>query len=239
MRVSFNKSNPATAAATPPPVGDTATASSAVATTAPAENLAVGNVMHTQQLEGEFTARDMAVPRLNIGQKSGTMCDDNPEWIGQFIYDKGIALGNSINIVVSKLRKYYAEDLEFDSPTKPQIFQTHAEAVAAGVMVKDVCDIDLLIECNEEMEQFGMVDAGGKSYAPARWTVQSSAYGRTVGILLRDLAGWLKGDIASGVYTLTTEKRSNDKNTWYVPTLKTKEKTPEALRGEIKEKFKV
>jgi hypothetical protein len=67
--------------------------------------------------------------------------------------------------------------------------------------------------------------------------VRSSAYGRTVGIILKDLAGWLKNDLASGSYTITTEKRTGNGNSWFVPSLKTAGPVSAELRAEIKNKF--
>ena len=235
MKVSFNKTS---SASTPPPAASTETASTAAAVIE-TPSMAVGNVMHTSQLEGEFTARDMAVPRLKLGQKVGQATDENPTWIGAWIYDGAMSLGTTARIIVVRLRKYYLENLEYGSDQKPQVFQTHADAVRAGVQIKDVCDIDMLIECNADLDQFAVVDVDGKSYAPARYTVTSSAYGRTVGILLRDAAGWLKNDLPSGFYTITSVKKTDGQNSWFTPQLKADGKVSDELRAAIKTQFNV
>lgn len=210
-----------------------------VLTGPPAKTQAVASLSQSSQIQGEFTARDMSIPYLNLGQKSGTMCDNHPDWVGKFIYDKTACLGNEIRIVVCRLRKKYEEVTEFGSPDMPQQFDTIAAAQAAGIEVRDVAEIDVLIECDGEMEQFAMLNDGGKCYALARYVVRSSAYGRTVGIILKDLAGWLKNDLASGFYTVTTEKRTGNGNSWYVPKLATDGKVSENLRNVIREKFGV
>jgi hypothetical protein len=199
----------------------------------------VPSLSQSAQIQGEFTARDMAIPYLNLGQKSGTMCDNHPDWIGGFVYDKSSFLGNEIRIVVGRLKKRYEEVLEFGSPEIPQQFDTIAAAQAAGIEVRDVAEIDVLVECNRDMEQFAMFEADGKAYAPARYVVRSSAYGRTVGIILKDLAGWLKNDLPSGFYAMTTEKRSGNGNSWFVPKLAAAGKVSEDLRNVIREKFGV
>jgi hypothetical protein len=230
-KVSFNR-NAA-------PVAEPAPTAVAVAPIASAESMAVANVMHTAQLEGEFTSRDMAVPRLKLGQKVGQATDENPTWIGTWIYDGAMSLGPVARIIVVRLRKYYLENLEYGSDQKPQVFQTHADAVKAGVQIKDVCDIDMLVECNADLDQFAVVDVDGKSYAPARYTVTSSAYGRTVGILLRDAAGWLRNDLPSGFYTITSVKKTDGQNSWFTPQLKADGKVSDELRAAIKAQFSV
>lgn len=234
MIVSFNKaakqSPPAAAPAEP----------LAVAKTEP--DLAVAAPMqqvNPAQLDGEFTPRDVAVPRLKLGQKTGAATDENPDLIGKWIFDGAINLGPQVGIIVTRISKYYMEDVEYGSDTKPQIFKKHADAVAAGVLVKDVADIDLLIAVPADADIPAAVDLGGADYAPARYTVQSSAYGRTVGILLRDLAGWLKGDFASGAYTMDAVKKTDGKNSWFTPQLKSAGAVPKELREAIREKFGV
>lgn len=235
MRVSFNKSS--TAAATPPEAGATQTASTAVAVTE-AQPVST-SLAQSAQLDGEFTPRDVAVPRLKLGQKTGAATDENPDLIGKWILDGAINLGTKVRVIVTRVSKYYMEDLEYGSDTKPQIFKKHADAVAAGVLVKDVADIDLLVEVPNEFDVPCAVELDGKEFAPARYTVQSSAYGRTVGILLRDLAGWLRGDFASGAYTMESVKKTDGKNSWFTPQLKAEGEgsVPASLRTAIREKF--
>ena len=233
MIVSFNKNKPQAAPATAP--------------AAPVENLPAvvepmpvgAPVMASSQLEGEFTARDVAVPRLKLGQKTGAATDENPDLIGKWILDGAINLTSQVRVIVTRIAKYQMEDLEYGSDKKPQIFKKHADAIAAGVLVKDVADIDLLVEIAPEADVPCAVELNGKDYAPARYTVQSSAYGRTVGILLRDLSGWLKGDFASGCYTMDGIKKTDGKNSWFTPQLKADGAVSPELRDAIREKFGV
>ena len=234
MKVSFSK----TSTATPPPVAATSTASTEMAV-AETPSMAVGSPLPNNQLEGEFTARDVAVPRLKLGQKTGAATDENPDLIGKWIFDGAINLGSKVRVIVTRVSKYYMEDLEYGSDVKPQIFKKHADAVAAGVLVKDVADIDLLLEVPADADVPSAVDLDGKEFAPARYTVQSSAYGRTVGIFLRDLAGWLKGDFASGAYVMESVKKTDGKNSWFTPSLKADGAVSPELRAAIREKFGV
>jgi hypothetical protein len=197
-------------------------------------------VAQSAQIHGEFTGRDMAIPFLNLGQKSGTLCDNHPDWPGSFVYDKTTCLGPKIKFVPCRLCKKYEEMTEFGSADIPQVFDTIATAQEAGVEFRAMAEIDILLECNgDEMVPYAMIKVDGRSYAPARYVVRSSAYGRTVGIMLKDLAGWLKNDLASGFYSATAEKRQGNGNSWFVPKLAAAGPTSESLRAAIREKFGV
>jgi hypothetical protein len=236
--ISFSKAIKPAPAATPPTPEPVAKASEmAVATTVSA---AVATLAQSPQLQGEFTQRDMAIPFLQLGQKAGMLCDEHPEWIGQWVYDKAVPLGNSVKVVVCRLKKRYEEVTEYGSQEMPQQFETFAAAQAAGVEVRDVAEIDLLIETDDvELEPFAMLDNAGKFYMPARYVVRSTAYGKTVGIFLKDLAGWLKNDLAAGFYSMESIKKTANQNTWFAPQLAVAGKVPAELRTQIGEKFGV
>lgn len=236
--VSFNKAKTASGATAPAGEQPAPTESKSVAVTDKVEMAAV-QMAQSAQLDGEFTPRDVAVPRLKLGQKTGAATDENPDLIGKWIFDGAINLGTTVGVIVTRISKYYMEDVEYGSDVKPQIFKKHADAVAAGVMVKDVADIDLLVEIPGDADVPSAVSLGGKDFAPARYTVQSSAYGRTVGIFLRDLGGWLKGDFASGAYQMEAVKKTDGKNSWYTPSLKTAGGVPKEVREAIRQQFGV
>lgn len=206
----------------------------------PAPSTAVATMSQSPQLQGEFTARDMAIPYLQLGQKAGTLCDDHPEWLGKWVYDKALCLGEEINIIVCRLKKRYEEVTEYGGGDIPQQWDTEAAAKAANVEFRDICEIDLLVEVtSEDGEQFAMLDDAGKSYAPARYNVRSTALGKTMGVLLKDLAGWLKNDLASGVYSMEAVKVTAKGNTWYTPKLTADGKVSDTLRALIREKLAV
>lgn len=187
------------------------------------------------QFEGEFTARDMAIPYLVICQKSGKLMDDHPQWLGNLIYDKALDLGKSVKAVFFRVKKYLVEDLPFGSDTIPQKFDTAAEAREAGVDVVDVAELDCLIEVPATYD--GGEDIGGKHYAPARYTVRSTAFRATVPILRKDVGLRLHGDLTAGVYDLSVEKKTYGANSWFAPKLSAAGATPEAVQNYIAEKL--
>lgn len=185
--------------------------------------------------EGEFTAADRKVPYLAICQKSGKMMDDNPTWLGNFVYDKLHMLGNKLNVIFFKCKKSYVEDLPYGSEAFPQKFATIAESRDAGVAVQEVGELDCLIEVPLDFE--GAEDIEGKGYIPARYTVRSTAYGATVRILVKDVNLRLKGVLASGMYTLAVEKKTNGSNSWFAPKLSPNGPTSEAVQNFITDNF--
>lgn len=191
------------------------------------------------RFEGEFTARDMATPYLAIMQKQSKNFDDHVDWLGQWVYDKEILLGAAVKVVVVRVTKSYIQRLEFGSEEIPQRFARMADVRAAGLNdaeVQEVADIDVLIELDATLD--GILDLatiieGDKAYIPARYTVRSTAYGRTVGILAKDSNTFLKGNLINGFYVFETEKRVMKDMSWYIPVLKTAGPTPQALRDKI------
>lgn len=229
--------------ATPSPQQNSTPAQTAVVPKAAAP---LGEVMDYRGIggfEGEFTPKDMATPYLSIFQKSSKGFEDNMDWLGQWVYDKAFPLGDTIRVVFVRAAKSYIEKTEFGSDVIPQRFSKIAEARAAGFSdseMQETAELDLLIEVDSAAEGAGdlarMFD-GDKAYIHARYTVRSSAYGRTVGILAKDYAGFLKGNLINGFYQLRAEQRKSDKGTYYTPSLKTDGPTPLSLRNEIIERM--
>lgn len=202
--------------------------------TAPAA-LATSSISVPSAFEGEFTAADMRIPYLALCQKSGKMMDENPDWLGQFIYDKAAALGKKLNVVFFKVRKFYLEDLPYGADGIPQKFNTVAEAREAGVDFVDIAELDLLIEVPADFDGATTID--GKGYLPARYTVRSTAYGATVKILVKDVSLRLNGNLASGLYTLEAEKKTNGSNSWFAPKLSANGTTPTEVQDYIANHF--
>lgn len=190
-------------------------------------------------LDGEFTAADITKPFLSVVSKQSKIMDTHPEFMGKFLYDKTHCLGDVIRVIVVGMKKYYEEQLEEDDRDSiPQRWDTSAEAKASGLQYRDVADIDLVIEDQtNELSDLARFEHKGKFYLPARTTVRGGAYRNTIGIILRDVTGWLGRVFHSGYYEWTTEKKSNDRTTWYVPVVKADGRVPEDLRERFRQEF--
>lgn len=209
----------------------------------------------TPQLKGSWSRADIATPYLTIVQKQGQFFDSNPAAKGQFLYDKDTVLGTEIRVIFCRMAKYFVEKLPFGSANvAPQRFETEeaaSEAVAASVEqaklarqsnarvipaimeTQEVAEIDLLIEVDKKSPhaKLAYMEFKEKAYLPAKYTVRSTAYGATVKILLKDMQSFLKGDLASHFYKLSSVAKAQGGNSWYAPLLK----VDGALTSELRE----
>ena len=204
-----------------------------VTTTASSESLAAPINMPSA-FEGEYSAADIRPPYLSLCQKSGNLMDEHPEWLGQFIHDKAVALGTSINVIFFKISRYYLEDLPYGSDSIPQKFYKIADARAAGVETINAADLDMLVEVPADYDLAEEVD--GKKYVAARYTVRKTSFAPLINILGKDLS-FAKNNRASLLYALVSVKKTNGSNSWYAPTLRAQGFAPQAVQDYIAERF--
>ena len=192
--------------------------------------------------EGEWDAKDMAMPYLSIFSKNSKGFEQNPGWLGHWIYDKTIDLGTEIRVLFLRATKWYVEALPFGSEQVPQRFKEMAAARAAGFnegTLQEVADLDLLIELPLEAEgaaDLSHIVEGDKGYAMARYSVRSTAYGRTARILAKDMGGFLRGNLINGFYLISTQQVTSPKGTYHTPSMKVDGKTPDSLKQQIIER---
>lgn len=227
---------PATASATPPV---TALAVTDTDTDLVDDGSARRGLSSVRGLEGEWESRDAAIPHLSLVQRTSKVLEANPAWLGTFVYNKDEeSLGTTLEVIVVNMRKYYEQDLEFGSGELPKRYASMDEVRAAGEVgaVKDVADVDMLVMADtpERYERCTFTDADDTGYYPVRMTVRSGNMASFVGVVIRDLAGWLKGSMESGHYTLSAVKKSNAKGTWYALVARPAGKVPEDLVNQIR-----
>jgi len=182
-------------------------------------------------IDGEITQEDLRVPRINLVQKSGQLCDNFSP--GSFLFEKSIVIakpGSFFTVVPLRLRKYYQEKLEFGSSNEmPRRANTAQEVRELGGSTmwghenyfQDMADIMLAVEAPESLDEDAMqyfgYSHGGKNYGLAIYTVGSSAYTTFARRLITDTKGVLKGYLFNGKYELNSEIKKNGSNSWYVP----------------------
>jgi hypothetical protein len=185
----------------------------------------------------------MATPDLTIVGKTSKVFDIHPEWMGQWLYDKEYPLGTELRVVFIRATKWFVEDLPFGTQQVPQRFARMADARAAGfneATLKDTAELDLLIEVNaaaEGVSDLAHIIEGDKGYILARYSVQSTAYGKTASILAKDMGGFLKGNLINGFYQMVTQSKTSPKGTYFIPILKTDGKTSDGLKQQIVERL--
>jgi hypothetical protein len=182
-------------------------------------------------IEGEITSDDLKVPRVNLVQKSGQLCDSFPP--GSFIFDKQIVLaktGASFIATPLRLRKYYQEKIEFGSSNEMPARANTAEEVRqlGGSLIyghdryfQDIADIMLAVKAPLDLDEEGLpffsYSDGESNYALAIYTVAASAYTSLGKRLLTDAQFLLKNGLFNGQYEIFSELRKNASNSWYVP----------------------
>lgn len=180
-------------------------------------------------LTGEWSAGDIQIPRLSLVQKSGTLADEFPK--GSFVFNKELVIGDGntpFEMTVLSARKYYQEDLPFgESDELPRIFEHLEEARREGFTtewntnlprVKEAADLIVLIPVPQDYASF---EHAGKGYCRALWTLVSSAYNSAAKpIVTAGFCGHLREGIHLGGWDVTSTLRQNQRNSWYVPTVR-------------------
>jgi hypothetical protein len=187
------------------------------------------------QVQGEIDAGDIRWPRLNLVQKSGDLSDSFTP--GSFVFNKEIVLSDGqkpIKMVAMRIRKQYQEALPFDpSGPQPKVFNTSAEVRNAGGQTsafgeegyyKEIAHIGLLLSAppsaTDEQKDFFIYEFNDMKYALAMWTVASSAYTSVAKTLFTAATGHLKDGLHKGVWDLTSFKKSDARNSWFIPAIK-------------------
>lgn len=181
-------------------------------------------------ISGEITQEDLKVPRVNLVQKSGQLCDNFAP--GTFLFEKKIVLakhGESFTATALRFRKYYQEKVEFGTSNDMPAKANTAEEVRAlgGSLIyghdryfQEVADIMLAVKApadlEEDHEYFGYSD-GVDNYGLAIYTIAASAYTSLGKRLLTDATFLLKDGLWTGQYEIVSELRKNASNSWYVP----------------------
>ena len=193
------------------------------------------------QMEGEFSNKDVAVPYLRIAHATSKGASDAPTMIGNFVIAEGTILGKVLTVVFLRMSKHYQEKTEYGDVTMPKRWSRIAEAQASGCDFEEHGVLDMLIEVpadrTAELEDLVYASVGDKDFMAARLDVKTRGYRNTVGVLLRDKDAWLKGFFKNGKYTLAVDKRTDGKNTWFVPIIKACGPTSNELRDEINARF--
>ena len=193
------------------------------------------------QLEGEFSNKDVAVPYLRIAHATSKGASDAPNMIGNFVIAEGTILGKILTVTFLRISKHYQEKTEYGDTTMPKRWNRIVDAQNSGCDFEEHGVLDMLIEVpadrTAELEDLVYATVDGKDFMAARLDVKTRGYRNTVGVLLRDKDAWLKGFFKNGKYTLSVDKRTDGKNTWFVPTIKACGPTSTELREEISTRF--
>lgn len=201
----------------------------------------VGAVMvRDSQMDGEFSNKDVSIPYLKLGHATTKGFSDNPAMLGCFVYAEGTVLGKSITVIFLRMGKSYLEKTDYGDDRIAQKWTRVADAEASGLEFVEHVLLDLLIEVPKDrtdLEDLIYTSVGGTDFLAARLDTKTRAMRNTAGVLLRDKDAWLQGMFKNGKYTMSADKKTDGKNTWYVPILKACGPTSKELRDEIQTRF--
>ena len=198
------------------------------ATAEPETSLVAPREYTPSGIEGEIDSADFSLCYLSLCQKSGALADDFKP--GNFVFAKSIDLGTSISVIPVRAAKFYEEDAPFGEGNG-QVWNKRSE-IPSGQPVREAANVDFLVQIDQPVSALS-VTVDGKTFACGRFVVRKSSYS-VFKTLVTDTAGFLRDGLYTGQYTMTSEKRSNDKNSWYVPQLRADGKVSPELIAEIK-----
>lgn len=186
------------------------------------------------QVQGEFSRSDFTVPKLNLVNKTGELSNSFPA--GSFLYNREVLLGDGkkpCQITLTRVAKFYMQDLPFGSGEMPKTFSSIRDVRAAGGALAGDQDTEEGVDrYAEAMTCFVLVKspAGehalfpfeheGNYYALAQWLLTKSAYKQTGRKIFTDSQLALRAGIDTACYELTSTLRTNSMGSWYVPMVK-------------------
>jgi len=206
-------------------------------------------------LGGEWGNEDLNIPYLSLVNKTGNLSDHFTP--GTFVFNKEVVVADGktpIEITVLTAQKYYVEDIPFDPDILPKRFFRLEDARAEGYSleweaekrVKPCAALTILVPVPMEYGIFMVPEnvavevakqAAAKlrgdpvtSYAKAAMICQGGAF-KSVGkpVATAGLTGHLRDGLHKGGWSLTSELRSNNKNSWYAPVIRANGRHPAAF----------
>jgi hypothetical protein len=190
---------------------------------------------------GEITAEDIKFPRLAVVHKIGELSELFPGQSGAFTLNKDGILcppGSTLDVTAVFAKKYYEEDVGFDSGTFGKRAATAQEVLNQGgsLMRGDehyyapVADILFLVRQPEKLnpvfEGMFFYEVSGASHLLALFTARSTAY-NGVAVPLWTLKQQ-RGSVRASQWKLTTVLNTYNNKSWHKPVIRPAGVTNEA-----------
>ena len=203
------------------------------------------------EVSGEIDERDLKVPVLKITHGVGDLSAVFN--LGDLIINNTHKIAGRdefVNMTVLSIRKYYEENLPYDANgPMPQMFNTKAEVVAAGLTtewinnqppsINEVGEMTLLLEQREGVDEVCFsTEFEGKKYAMARFTVRKTQYGAAKDVFTARAMQLSECGLLFGAWTIHTESKPlKSGNRAMIPVLKLTGKHPVEFVEFIKERY--
>lgn len=196
---------------------------------------------------------DIILPRVNLVQKSGKLCDDFAP--GSFLFEKQVVLakpGEEFSFVVLGHSKYYQEKVEYGSSEFGRRANTEEEVRELGGTTtwgindkpyfQPVADLLIAVKApenlDEEADSLFPFPYKDEKYAVGVYTVAASAYTSLAKRIFTDSLYTLKAGLHLGEYSVKSELKRNAANSWYVPVAGIPKKYNDAEKAAFFEELK-
>lgn len=176
---------------------------------------------------------DITLPRVNLVQKTGVLCDSFQP--GSFVFEKQIVLaksGESFSATVIGHNKYFRENVVYGSDEFGRRARDEAEVRAMGGTTlydhpaevpyfQPVADFLLAVkaptDAAEDVLQHFPLEFDGEHYALAVYTAAKSSYTSLAKRIFTDAFYTLKDGLHLAEYHIKAELKKNGPNSWFVP----------------------
>jgi hypothetical protein len=191
--------------------------------------------------QGEISKDDIIMPELKLSQGAGAL-GDWPK--GKLVIDAEFEIDAPSVITVCTWKKRYVEYIPYGSGETSRFFDSEEELTAAGLSLKwgensekpsanAIMDTIICIHGGPDADPAQFPEEyNGERYLFCIWRIKGTNYVKAAKPIITADAGYLKGNIRSGSFTLTPDKQSNDKGSWWVTSL-----TRKAINDEAFQKF--
>jgi hypothetical protein len=185
-------------------------------------------------MQGEFTARDIQLPRLSLVQKIGDLADSGLT-PGSFVFNKEATLTDGktpLAMTVLRLIKQYRQKLEYGDPSTPMVFETQQEVINNGGSLRygepnyfqEVAHLFVALAkpegLSEQHASHFYREHAGQQYTLAVYTVGSTAFTAVGKKVITAGYNQLRDGLWLGKWALTSNLQKNTKGSWFVPDAK-------------------
>lgn len=185
----------------------------------------------TKPVDGEFRSEDFVIPKLHLVQSVGPLSETfNP---GSFVYNKELVLTDGVtplSLTVLRIRKQYAENVEYGGDEVPRVFDTLEQVRAAGGWIdwrdnqrppfSPVLHVLVLIKSPTGENPLFPYEFESAHYGLALWTLRSTGFTRAGKTIITASQFALKDGLHKGGWTLTSKREKIGMNFVYVPVLR-------------------
>jgi hypothetical protein len=185
-------------------------------------------------VRGEFGISDIKLPYLKIVQKISN--DAERFGAGSILFNGEVKVGGEnqpFSATFLSLDKMYEEKLPMDAQKRPLVFDKADDVIQAGGSFnpndehyfQDVALMRVVIEKPENASDqdsllFPYKAPNGKWYAQSLWSARGTSYSQTGPVLYTASMNFLANGLYRGQWAVSTEKRTNSKGSWHIPSLR-------------------